>query len=331
MATASAYKKFAEKMLHKDSKYIPEILKSMIDETQAELLIALPGTAAQMAEKLKRPVPEVEADLQEMYLKGLTFKKAKAGVTNWRAPMHLAQFHDATIVWPRATPEFYELWHKYMDDEWPKLAPVFAKLMPRPFTRVIPVGQTLDPGRAQVLAPDDVRAMVADSRRIAVTKCTCRLSMHNCDGPIEVCLQVDKGADYTVDRGTGREVSKDEALRILDDAEQAGLVHVTMNKSELGHFICNCCGCCCQSFTLLIADGLPLCDPSRFRPQVDAAQCSACGECEDRCTFDAIAVGDDDVAVIEADYCMGCGQCALVCPEGAITMTAAREPAFIPK
>ncbi len=329
MADISPYRKFAEKMFHKDSKWIPEILKSLINEEQAELLLSLPGTAKQMAQKLGRDESQVDADLKDMYHKGLTFKKEKGGEVSWRSPMHLAQFHDATLVWPEATREFYDLWENYMDEEWPKLAPVLTKLMPRPFTRVIPVGKSLDAGKAKVLAPDSIREVVDKASRIAVTKCTCRTSMHKCDAPVEVCLQINKGADYTIDRGSGREVSKEEAYRIIEQTEEAGLVHVVMNKADMGHFICNCCGCCCQSFTLLIADGLPLCDPSRYKPEVDEELCNACGTCEERCWFGAIAV-EDGKAKVKAEKCLGCGQCEIGCPEGAIAMVEAREPGFIP-
>ena len=77
---------FAGKMLHQDSKYIPEILRAMITERQAELLVALPGTAAEMAAKLGRDQAEVEADLRDFFRKGLAFKKEKAGVTTYRGP-----------------------------------------------------------------------------------------------------------------------------------------------------------------------------------------------------------------------------------------------------
>ena len=46
----SPYSRFAEKMMQKDSKYIPEILKMLINDQQAELLMSLPGTSDQMAE-----------------------------------------------------------------------------------------------------------------------------------------------------------------------------------------------------------------------------------------------------------------------------------------
>jgi len=329
MGEATPYQQFAEKMMHKDSKWIPEILSSMINDEQAELLLSLPGTADEMAQKTGRDEQAVEADLQDMFHKGLTFKKTKEGVTTWRPPAHLAQFHDATIVWPEADEGFYELWRKYMEEEWPQLAQLVTKFLPRPFTRVIPVGKSVESGKAQVLAPENVKDIIDNSQKLAVTKCTCRTTMKKCDAPVEVCLQVNRGAEYTIERGSGREVDKAEALDIIKQSQEAGLVHVTMNKSGIGHFICNCCGCCCQSFTLLISEGLPLCDPSRFRPHVDLELCSSCGDCEDRCWFGAIEVGDEGAQVIE-EQCLGCGQCAIGCPEEAIAMYEVREPDFIP-
>ena len=330
MTELSPYQQFAANMLDKNSVYIPKILKCMINDAQATLLISLPGTAADLAAKTGRSESDVEADLKDMFIKGLTFKKAKPGQpVFWRGPMHLAQFHDATIVWPEATQKFYDTWALYMENEWPKLAPQLAGFLPKPFTRVIPVGKSLDAGKAQILTYENMIDIVDNARKIAVTKCTCRLTMHKCDSPIEVCLQINNGADYTIERGSGREVTTEEAHQIIRECAEAGLVHVTMNKSGIGHFICNCCGCCCQAFTLLISDGVALCDPSRYRPEVDTELCTGCGTCEDRCSFNAVSM--DDTARIDLDKCMGCGQCAIGCPETAITMVETREPAFIPE
>jgi len=331
MGATAAYRKFAEMMLHKDSKYIPKILKSMINAEQAELLVSLPGTAAQMAQKLDRAIADIRIDLNDLFHKGLAFKKEKNEGVLWRAPSHIAQFHDASILWPQAPAEFYDLWSAYMGTEWPNLAPILTELLPRPFTRVIPVGKSVDPGKVQVLAPENVRDIIASAARLAVTACTCRLTMRKCEAPVEVCLQINRGADYTIERGTGREVTKEEAFKIIAETEEAGLVHVTMNKAGVGHFICNCCGCCCQSFTLLIADELPICDPSRYRPEVNIDVCSGCGTCEERCLFNAIAVSENQIAAVIEDKCLGCGQCAIGCPEEAIRMIEAREPSFIPE
>lgn len=174
MTELSPYQQFAANMLDKNSVYIPKILKCMINDAQATLLISLPGTAADLAAKTGRSESDVEADLKDMFIKGLTFKKAKPGQpVFWRGPMHLAQFHDATIVWPDATQEFYDTWALYMENEWPKLAPQLAGFLPKPFTRVIPVGKSLDAGKAQILTYENMIDIVDNARKIAVTKCTC--------------------------------------------------------------------------------------------------------------------------------------------------------------
>lgn len=109
MKEHSAYRKFAAMMQQEDSAYIPQILKCMIDDAQAELLVSLPGTAARMAEKLDRTVDAVQADLYDLFRKGLAFKKEKKEGMLWRAPAHLAQFHDASILWPEGAIQMTEV------------------------------------------------------------------------------------------------------------------------------------------------------------------------------------------------------------------------------
>ncbi|SCY73944.1 4Fe-4S binding protein [Desulfoluna spongiiphila] len=331
MADHTSYRQFAANMLHPDSVYIPKILKSMIDDGQADLLVALPGTVSDLASRTQRPEREIEKDLEDMFRKGLAFKKEKPGQpVSWRAPLHIAQFHDASIVWPEATSEFLRCWESYMEKEWPALAPLLAGFLPKPYTRVIPVEHSLEPVKARVLTSESLREIIDGAEKIAVTKCTCRLSMHKCDAPIEVCLQVGRGAEYTIERGSGHEISKREAHKIINTCAEAGLVHVTMNTSDVTHFICNCCGCCCQSFSMMISDGVNLCDPSRYKAHVDADACTGCGTCMERCHFNAITIPEGCAATVDLDICMGCGQCAVGCPEEAMSMTEVKTPDFIP-
>ena len=331
MTDQTFYQKFAANMLHPDSVYIPKILQNMITDIQADLLVTLPGTVSVLSAKTGRTESEIESDLIDMFRKALAFTKEQPDQpTLWRAPMHLAQFHDATIVWPEATQEFLDTWEAYMEKEWPDLAPQLAGFLPKPFTRVIPIGQSLETGKVKVLTSENVIEIVDNAEKIAVTKCTCRLSMHKCDAPIEVCLQIGRGAEYTIERGSGREIGKQEAHKIIKECAEAGLIHVTMNKSDIGHFICNCCGCCCQSFSMLISNGVNLCDPSRYLAEVDETVCTGCGTCMERCYFNAIHTDEGGTASVNPEKCMGCGQCAVGCPEEAIRMAEVKDPSFIP-
>jgi NAD-dependent dihydropyrimidine dehydrogenase PreA subunit len=204
------------------------------------------------------------------------------------------------------------------------------KILPRPVARIVPVGETVE-GRQQILAHEDVRQMIEDAEIIAVTNCTCRLTARKCDRPVEICLQIGKAGEYTIDRGSGRKIDKEEALALLRKAEEAGLIHTTMNRAEDTHFICNCCNDCCMTFPMLINRKLHLCDPSRFGARVDVELCSGCGDCLERCYFGALALDDEKgVAVVDTDACMGCGLCQVVCPEDAINLEIVREEDFIP-
>ena len=332
MAEPALYEKLAEKIFCKGSKLIPRLFQMVADEQEAALMLALPATAAEAAQKLGRDAQEAEQALETLFQKGVVFKSKKPEGTKYRMCRDLAQFHDASILWSEATREFHDLWQRYMEEEWPGYARFVTKVLKKPFTRVIPVEKAVE-GRGQILAHEDVRQMIESASRVAVTRCTCRVIAHKCDHPVEVCLQINRAADYTVERGTGREITKQEALAIARSAEESGLIHVTMNKAEVSHFICNCCPCCCQTFPLLISQGLPLNDPSRYRASIQADDCTGCGICLDRCYFSAISLKDHnggEVAVVNPDKCMGCGLCSIKCETEAISLIEVREPSFIP-
>lgn len=53
-------------------------------------------------------------------------------------------------------------------------------------------------------------------------------------------------------------------------------------------------------------------------PAVDTEACLGCGACESVCPFDALTLGDDEIARIDPWLCEGCGACERRCPVGAI-------------
>jgi MinD superfamily P-loop ATPase len=53
-------------------------------------------------------------------------------------------------------------------------------------------------------------------------------------------------------------------------------------------------------------------------PAIDLVRCSFCGRCAEVCAFNALAVFQDQVMILE-ELCHGCGSCAYLCPEEAIT------------
>jgi Na+-translocating ferredoxin:NAD+ oxidoreductase RNF subunit RnfB len=143
-------------------------------------------------------------------------------------------------------------------------------------------------------------------------------------------------ADYYIDLGMGRQLSQEEAFDIMEMAEEAGLVHQFADSLNPGA-ICNCCPDCCGDLRMLklIPNAADFAISNHFS-QVDPDLCNGCETCVDRCTMDAISLGEDQVANINPDRCIGCGLCVKACLTGALMLVskpeeARREPPFTNK
>lgn len=328
----SQYQELAAKIGLGASERIPKLFAMLANDSETELLLAMPGQPGELAEKLGRSESEVGSMIQTLFIKGLIFPSRKTDPPTWRMGRDIIQFHDATILWPEAPQEFLDLWQEWTEEEWPELAKVFSDMLPRPGMRIIPVGVTVR-AEGEVLAFEDVKEIIDQADKLAVTKCTCRLVAHKCDRTLEACLQVNNAAAYAITRGTGRELTKEEALDIIKKSEEEGLIHTTFNKKSVDHVICNCCGCCCQFLPVFIENGAKVVDSSRFQAIVDPELCIGCETCLDRCYFGAIEMknGEDQaVAEVIAEKCLGCGLCQVTCDPGAISMKEIKDKDYVP-
>lgn len=327
----SLYKELASRIGLGESEIAPRLFEMLADETDAKILLSLPGTIEDVQAKLGLGQEEAEERMKELFLKGLVFPSHKTTPTTYRMGRDFVQFHDATILWQDAPLEFLDLWQEFMEKEWPDYARRISEMLPKPFTRMIPVNVAIE-ARTHILDFESVGDMVRKARILAVTKCTCRLTARKCDRPLEACIQVNNAAAYALSRGTGRRITVEEALEILKKSEEEGLIHVTLNRHEVDHFICNCCPCCCQTMPVLIKGGIRVVDPSRYKAEIEAGRCTGCGTCHERCYFGAIEweSGEGSVSRVDGSKCMGCGLCRVTCPEEAIELVEVRPESFVP-
>jgi NAD-dependent dihydropyrimidine dehydrogenase PreA subunit len=326
-----AYQELATRIGLGESKIAPRLFRMLADDTDVRVLFALPGTVSDVTVKAGLTMEEAAKRVQELFAKGLVFPSYKTSPPSYRMCRDIVQFHDATILWREAPRKFLDLWQEFMETEWPELAIRLSKMLPKPFTRVIPVNMALQ-AKTHVLDFESVREIVNNAKLLAVTNCTCRLTAHKCDRPLQRCIQVNNAASYALTRGTGREITVQEALDILRMAEEEGLIHLTMNRHEVDHFICNCCPCCCQTMPILIKGGIRVVDPSRFRAEINRELCTGCGNCHQRCYFGAISWdnGEGSCSVVTPEKCMGCGLCEVTCPADAVGLVEARPESFVP-
>lgn len=325
------YHQLAESFGFMSSKVVPEILKKQVDLKDVKLLLsaAPPATAAELADRIGISKDEVERMIEPLFIKGMMFKSKKEGIVRYYRARHVIQLHDANLLTPGLSEEVLDLWREYDHKEWPGDQEVITQFMPKAPVRVIPVNISV-PIETQILAFDDISRMIDETRALAVVNCTCRMLHGDCGKPVEVCIQTDKAADYTFDRGTGREITKEEAKEILRLCEEEGLVHTVSNTRSGGNIICNCCDDCCVNWPGAAKQDTKFAAPSRFTASIDADQCTGCEACMDRCYFEAIAMDEEkEKALINGENCMGCGLCVVACEFGAIALEETRAQDFI--
>ena len=189
--------------------------------------------------------------------------------------------------------------------------------------RVIPVGEAVA-ADLDILPYQRASDIIEGAKAWGVTPCICRrqqkLVGKGCERPAENCLvyaPVPGAFDHSQ---TVRAITKEQALQVLRQAEEAGLVHTTMNHQAPANYICNCCACCCGALRGLTEFGQPAAVAnSGFQSTVDAALCTGCGACTERCPTHAVTVRDD-VAMVQVQRCIGCGLCVVACPSGALSL-----------
>lgn len=182
---------------------------------------------------------------------------------------------------------------------------------------------------------DDAIAILKQQTKIGVAPCVCRTIMkktarQDCGKPIETCIMFGAAADYYIENGLGREITLEEALSIIEQSNEAGLILQPSNSRQAGA-ICNCCGDCCGMILSLKQQPSPAkAVKSSYFAEIIDEECVGCGICIERCQMEAIAI-ENEKASIDLNRCIGCGLCVTKCPtEAARMVKKAEDDHYIP-
>ena len=357
---ASNYERIAKKMGTPWSEEMEKILKILYTAEEAEILLVFNGpyldrfTAQKIAKKLKRPLDEIQPILKEMTRTQRLFSSKKNDITSYSMfPLIPGLFELYFANHKRALAEeedvvklFAEEYEKYYDQGYV----VNSMSSSYPFMRVfvdqevindtvnreegalITVNEEVDVIKNKILPFEQVKMLVEKSHKVSVMDCACRTHMkiHN-DGvpvndyPVNVCMNFNTFAEYCIEQGFGRELTKEEALKTLTGAAEAGLVHTTQNITEKTSFICNCDrDCCIMLRGIRQFDNPGMVATSNFLPEYNKENCIFCLKCVEICPMEVIELVDEDSEdqriSINTDRCIGCGVCAYNCPEEALSM-----------
>ncbi|MBY9015312.1 MAG: 4Fe-4S ferredoxin, partial [Candidatus Lokiarchaeota archaeon] len=236
-----------------------KILKHLFTPEQAKIALKLNFIAEPLSKIYKRlkksgfSLDELENKLDEMYFNGLINRGiTKKGETDTKyyasAPWVIGMFEYQLN---RLTPEFFKDAHQYIQDTF------FNKeynITGIPQLRVIPLDQTVN-FEQSIAQYDDLKALIENiGEPIAVMDCICRKGADLIGEPCtktklrESCFAFRTAAKTFIEKGLAREITKEEAYKILEKAEEDGLV-LQPGNSQRPMNICTCCGCCCGVLT----------------------------------------------------------------------------------
>ena len=218
-----------------------------------------------------------------------------------------------------------------------RTVPVFENKPKNESVKII-INEELEAAKDRIVPSQKVEELITKFDEIALGHCFCRhykdLEGEPCKqtSDRETCFTFGKSARFTSEQGFSRMITKDEALKVLKRAEEAGLVHKAyhpnFDTSKDETSICNCCRCCCANgVDNMIA---PITNATNFLSLVNDDLCIGCGKCVKECHTYAAYLNDDKKARRKEELCIGCGVCAHFCPQNAISMVEGERIVRIP-
>ena len=296
--------------MKKITKYDPEYwgLAAMCTDEMAEVALKMgvrkPKTLDELVKLTGAERTHLEELLQQMAVNGVI-------EYNWENPQHEKQY-----VLPMFVPGSAEFGNMNLQmlEEHPEVGRFFERMSRLPLEKITPMVPEGGAGIGMHVIPVE-KAIAMENQSISIehishwldkyegkyaaSPCSCRRSRQTygegcADDPESWCIAVGDMADYVVETNKGgRYITKEEALDILEKAEENGFVHqITNIDGEDKIFaICNCNVNVCYALRTSQLFNTPNMSRSAYVAKVEAKDCVACGRCVEYCPAGAVKLG----------------------------------------
>ena len=201
-----------------------EILENLFSTDDAEIALFLrpyPEPVSTIAERMGRDEKELGKTLYDMSKRGLIlrYKESEQIIYYFLAPWMIG-------IWEfqvnNLTQDNIKLYEKYYEEG---MVPLNKTKKVSGF-RVIPIQKEIR-DNTEIQPYEKVSEIIDSQTRFAVADCICRkeakMMGKGCDKLSEACMMFGFAADYYIENEMGREISKEEALKLLkefvDEAE----------------------------------------------------------------------------------------------------------------
>ena len=282
-------------------------LASVVTDEMAELALAMkvrvPTTPAEIGKKVGKDPVYVEQLFDQMSMIGLL-------EYNWENADHHKQW-----TLPIFVPGSAELMNMNLQqvEEHPEIAQFFERMAFLPLTKitcmvppggagigmhVIPVEKAIPATNESVDVEHISHWLKKYEGHIGVSVCSCRKQQRirgegSGDVEGEWCIGVGDFADYCRETNHGHDITYEEAMEILQKAEDRGYVHqITNIDGENKIFgICNCAVGVCNALRTSQLFNTPNLSASAYVAESDPDKCVACGKCVETCPAGAVRLG----------------------------------------
>ena len=355
LTVRSAYKQLTDRLnLYPQgappSATLYRILQLLFSEAEAALVASLPikpFTARKAARLWKKPEAEAGRILDQLAGRGILVDSVPAcGPTVYCLPPPMAGFFEFSLMRLRGDIDqklLAELFYQYLNVEEDFIKGLFCHgetQLGRVFVHETALSAE---NSLHVLDYERASQVVRGASHIGVGICYCRHKMEHvgrdCAAAKDICLTFNSTAASLIRHGIARRIDASEGLDLLQQARNQNLVQFGENIRRDVHFICNCCGCCCEA--MIAARRFGFMHPvhtSNFIPVIDEAGCTGCGQCVEKCPVEALGLvtANDPrqtkrkVARLNRDLCLGCAVCAAVCSRKCITLASRPQRVITP-
>ena len=299
--------KFGIKRLTEDDPEYIILDRACSNDEIAEVMLKMglrkPKTTAEIAKLTGKS----EARIEELLTDG-----AMHGIVeyNWENPQHEKQWYVQLFV-----PGIAEMTNMVLKqvEKYPELASSFDKMTFLPLegkTHLIPPGgdgigmhvvpvESAIPSHCQSMSIEHISHWLDKYQgNLSVGYCSCRNARRlygEGSGEIQddCCIGLGDFAQYLVETGKGRPITKEEALQICQRAEENGYVHQVTNIDGQDKIfgLCNCDLGVCFALRTSQYFNTPNLSASPYRAHVNKDNCVACGKCVEVCPAGAVKLG----------------------------------------
>ena len=190
-----------------------KILKDLFSPEEAEIMLFLrptPEPVSVISQRMSRDESEMAGLLFQMSKKGLILRGTVQGYTFYFMAPWIVGIWEFQLN--NLNQDNIPLYEKYFEEG---MVPERGRSGTAGF-RVIPIEREIEDS-TEVQPFEKVSEIIEASHRFAVADCICRkeagMMGHGCDKLLEACMMFDLAADYYIDNGLGREISKEKPKR----------------------------------------------------------------------------------------------------------------------